>query len=91
MARDEAKKLDKTVLYATIDSEKKSINFFSSASKSLMSKGFSAATLAKTFAEIVNGKSGGKNDGAQGAGDKIEPAVVERGLIAARELIGKFL
>ncbi|TPX48536.1 alanine---tRNA ligase [Synchytrium endobioticum] len=91
MARDEAKKLDKTVLFATIDPERKTINFCTSASKALVSKGFSAADLAKTFAEIVGGKSGGKHDGAQGAGDTVENAVVEKGLAAARDLISKFL
>ncbi|TPX31093.1 alanine---tRNA ligase [Synchytrium microbalum] len=89
VARDEAKKLDKSGLYLTIDHDRKAVGFYTTASKSMIAKGFSAATWAKTFGDVVNGKSGGKADTAQGSGDRID--AVTAAITAAREYVSKHL
>ena len=59
------------IMLATVDKEKKKINFIVAVSKELTKK-FKAGDIVKQVAPILNGKGGGRPDMAQGGGTDID-------------------
>jgi len=75
------------VLLFSIDTVKNTVQVVASLSKEVADKGFHANSWAKTFVDIVGGKSGGKELTAQGVG--IDTTKVEQATTAAREFASR--
>lgn len=74
----QAKKLGRAVYVFSVDSEGGKVIHVNHVPESLKSKGLDARTWAARVTEVLGGKAGGKEDGAQGVGlntDKVEEAL----------------
>jgi alanyl-tRNA synthetase len=79
----QGKKLGKTVYVFSVDAEGGKVAHANYVSESARSRGLDARTWASKVSEILGGKAGGKEDGAQGVG--VNVAQVEEALKVARE------
>jgi len=74
----QAKKLGRAVYVFSVDSEGGKVIHVNHVPEALKSKGLDARTWAARVTEVLGGKAGGKEDGAQGVGlntDKVEEAL----------------
>ncbi|KAG1760339.1 tRNA synthetases class II (A)-domain-containing protein [Suillus occidentalis] len=79
----QGKKLGKTVYVFSVDAEGGKVAHANYVSESARSRGLDARTWASKVSDILGGKAGGKEDGAQGVG--VNVAQVEEALKIARE------
>lgn len=80
----QGKKLGKTVYVFSVDAKGGKVAHANYVSESARSRGLDARTWASKVSDILGGKAGGKEDGAQGVG--LNVAQVEEALKIAREI-----
>ncbi|TDL24327.1 hypothetical protein BD410DRAFT_786443 [Rickenella mellea] len=84
---EQARKLGKTVYFFSVDTEGGKVVHVNHVSQSLRSKGLDGKIWATQVAEVVGGKAGGKEDGAQGVGTNVEK--LEEAVNVAKDVFRK--
>ena len=83
----QAKKLNKAAYIFSVDSDGEKVVHANHVPQLFRKDGFDAKAWANAVSEIVQGKAGGKDDGAQGVGT--DTARVEEALSTARDMFAK--
>ncbi|CAL1705403.1 unnamed protein product [Somion occarium] len=85
----QAKKLSKSTYVFSVDSQNGKVAHVNAVSSHAKSKGVDAREWANAVVQVVGGKAGGKEDGAQGVG--VEVSKVEDALKAARDYYSQWV
>lgn len=83
----QAKKLEKSVFVFSVDADGTKVAHVNAVSPSAKAKGIDAREWTAAVVKVIGGKSGGKEDGAQGVGTEVSK--VEEALKVAREFISQ--